>query len=71
MLKHCELLKDCGFFKHFQGNDEVVTQGWIQIYCESLEKSKNCKRKQIFRKTGKKPADNMAPTGKLLMESIF
>lgn len=71
MLKQCGSLKDCGFFRHFQGNDEVVKQGWISIYCESLEKSEKCKRKQILKKTGKKPADNMAPTGKLLLESIF
>ena len=66
MPERCELLNKCGFFLNFKGNSEVVKQGWIRTFCESKEKSKKCKRKEIRRTTGKPPKDNMAPTGKLL-----
>ena len=67
MLNKCEYLNTCGFFLKFKGNSEVVKQGWISLFCENQEKSKKCKRKEIYKKTGKYPLDNMAPTGKLLL----
>ena len=66
MSETCELLSKCGFFKNFKGNSEVVKQGWIRNFCESKDKSERCKRKEIRKATGQPPADNMAPTGKLL-----
>ena len=66
MSEKCELLKTCGFFNHFNGNAETIKQGWIRMYCENLEKSKNCQRKKIRLQTGRPPADNMTPTGKML-----
>lgn len=66
MSQKCELLKTCGFFLNFKGNSEVVKQGWIRMYCDDLAKSESCQRKIIREKTGKPPADNMTPTGKML-----
>ena len=66
MDQKCELLEKCGFFITFKGNAEVVKQGWIKLYCESLVKSEKCKRKQIRKETGKPPVDNLSPTGKIL-----
>ncbi len=66
MLVKCELLDKCGFFLNFKGNTEVIRQGWIKLYCESKDKSETCVRKQIRKQTGKPPADNMTPTGKML-----
>jgi len=66
MGEKCELLEKCGFFLNFQGNSEVVKQGWIRNFCESKEKSEKCERKKIRKETGKPPTDNMAPTGRLL-----
>jgi hypothetical protein len=66
MPENCELLEKCGFFKNFHGNSEVVKNSWIRMFCRDKEKSTNCKRKEIRTQTGKPPADNMAPTGKLL-----
>lgn len=66
MAEKCELLEKCGFFNVYQGNSEVIKAGWVRLFCESLEKSEKCERKKIRRETGKPPADNMAPTGKLL-----
>jgi hypothetical protein len=66
MSTKCENLEKCGFFLNFKGNAEVIKQGWIRMYCESLEKSENCKRKQIKKETGNSPVDNLSPTGKLL-----
>ena len=44
MAEKCELLDKCGFFLNFKGNPEVVKQGWISMYCESMEKSELCAR---------------------------
>jgi hypothetical protein len=66
MAAQCELLENCGFFNNFQGNSEVVKQGWINMFCKDKEKSEKCKRKEIRKQTGKPPADNMTPTGKML-----
>ncbi|MFN8258442.1 MAG: hypothetical protein U0W24_22330 [Bacteroidales bacterium] len=66
MEQKCENLEKCGFFLNFKGNAEVVKQGWIKLYCESMEKSEKCRRKQIKKETGKAPADNLSPTGKIL-----
>ena len=66
MEEKCELLEKCGFFNNYKGNSEVVKQGWINMFCESKEKSLKCKRKKIRMETGKPPADNMTPTGQML-----
>ncbi len=66
MSEKCELLQKCGFFLNYNSNSEVVTQGWIRIFCENQEKSKRCIRKKIRKHTGKPPPDNMTPTGKML-----
>jgi hypothetical protein len=66
MSLNCELLEKCGFFANHKGNTEVVREGWIRMFCESLEKSELCERKKIRRQTGQPPPDNLTPTGKLL-----
>lgn len=66
MSEKCELLETCGFFLSFQGNSEVIKQGWISNFCESKDKSEKCERKKVRNQTGKPPADNMAPTGRML-----
>jgi len=66
MSTTCELLEKCRFFQNYQGNNEVVKEGWIRLFCESLEKSEKCERKKIRQQTGQPPVDNMAPTGKIL-----
>lgn len=67
MQEKCELLDKCGFFINFKGNTETIKNSWIRLFCESKEKSEKCKRKEIRKQTGKPPADNMAPTGKMLL----
>ncbi|PID58706.1 MAG: hypothetical protein CR986_07545 [Ignavibacteriae bacterium] len=66
MQQKCKNLKGCGFFNNFKGNNEVISEGWIKLYCENENKSQKCERKIIKEKTGKAPVDNMTPTGKLL-----
>jgi hypothetical protein len=66
MIESCEMLEKCGFFRNFQGNAEVIKKGWIRSFCESKEKSAECKRKKIRQKTGQPPADNITPTGMIL-----
>lgn len=65
-MQECEFLSKCGFFKNFQGNPEVIKQGWVRMYCENSEKSEKCQRKSYRKKTGSPPADNMSPTGKII-----
>lgn len=65
-MTSCELLDKCGFFKKFQGNDEVIKNGWIKMYCQSGEKSELCARKKIRKETGNPPPDNMAPNGYII-----
>ncbi len=66
MSEPCENLEKCGFFLNFKGNSEVVKKGWVKMFCESKEKSEKCERKKIKKQTGKPPADNMSPSGKML-----
>jgi hypothetical protein len=66
MAEKCELLDRCGFFLNYKGNTEVVKEGWIRLFCQSLERAEKCERKKIRRQTGKPPPDNMAPTGQML-----
>ncbi len=66
MAEKCELLNTCGFFINFKGNSEALSKGWIRMFCEDKKKSEKCERKKIRKQTGKPPADNMAPTGKML-----
>ena len=71
MKEQCEMLEKCGFFNNYQGNAEVVKQGWIRMYCETTEKSEKCKTKQIRKETGKPPSDNMCPTGKYILSPVL
>jgi hypothetical protein len=64
----CELLKNCEFFTRFRGHSDSTISGWISLYCRNIEKSETCQRKRIRQKTGKPPAYNMAPTGRILLE---
>ena len=66
MEKRCENLVKCGFFMNYSGNNEVIKQGWIRMYCENYDKSEKCERKKMKKKTGSPPPDNMTPTGKFL-----
>ena len=66
MSEKCELLDKCGFFLNYKGNSDVVKKGWIGMFCDFKDKSETCARKKIRKQTGKPPADNMAPTGKML-----
>jgi hypothetical protein len=66
MSQPCELLEKCGFFENYKANTDVVREGWIRMFCESLEKSERCERKKIRRQTGQPPPHNLAPTGRLL-----
>ncbi len=66
MLEKCDRVEKCGFFLNYEGNSEVMRQGWIRMFCANSENSAECKRKAIFLETGRPPPDNMAPTGKLL-----
>ena len=63
----CELLDKCGFFKNYQGNTEVVKNAWIKMFCDDKQSSERCERKKYRKQNGKPPADNMAPTGKMLL----
>jgi len=65
MTEKCERLVKCGFFNNFNGNTEVIKQGWVRMYCENKDKSEKCNRKMMS-KTGKTVPDNMTPTGKML-----
>jgi len=66
MPEPCEFLDKCGFFLNFRANSEALKQGWVKMFCENKEKSEKCERKATRRRSGKPPADNMAPTGRML-----
>ena len=66
MAETCPNLHNCGFFKNFGGNADVIKEGWKNMYCNNLQKSDACKRKQYKKLNGTPPPDNMAPTGKLI-----
>jgi hypothetical protein len=68
MSQPCENLAKCGFFINFKGNSEAIQHGWIRLYCEDINKSEVCERKKYKKLHGLPPADNMSPTGKMLIE---
>jgi hypothetical protein len=65
--QQCEFLDRCGFFLNYKANTEVIKQGWVALFCEDSEKSERCERKIVRQRTGQPPADNMSPTGDMLM----
>jgi hypothetical protein len=67
MPEPCEFLERCGFFINYKANTEVVRNGWVALFCEDQEKSERCARKKVRRETGQPPADNMSPTGDMLL----
>jgi len=62
----CERIEDCGFFIAYAGSSEATNQAWIKMFCCSLERSMECKRKIFLQETGQLPPDNMSPTGTLI-----
>lgn len=66
MNQQCENLEKCGFFINFKRDNEVIINDWMRIFCRNLEMSELCERKKFKKKNGRYPADNMAPTGKLM-----
>jgi len=62
----CEFLQICGFFRHYRADAGVRAATWVRMYCENVDKSKTCERKQVLAQTGSPPPDNMAPTGQML-----
>ena len=66
MSEKCEFIEQCGFFINYKGNTQVMKNGWIQLFCDNVEWSEKCERKNFRRRTGKPPADNMSPTGEML-----
>ena len=65
-MADCENLVKCGFFNNFKGNSEVVKNSWIRLFCRDQVKSDQCERKKYRKANNKPPADNMAPTGKMV-----
>ncbi|PIE97771.1 MAG: hypothetical protein CR988_06340 [Treponema sp.] len=66
MNDKCENLEKCPFFLSFAGNSEVVKNGWISLFCNDIEKSKRCKRKQYRITNNAMPPVSMTPTGVIL-----
>ena len=66
MSKRCENIEKCGFFLRYEGSSEATNQAWIRMFCSSIEKSMECRRKFYKQDTGQTPPDNMTPTGTLL-----
>ena len=62
----CEFLDTCPFFKKYQGNLEVIKQGWINLYCKNKKKSEECARKKYRKEKGVPPPPNMTPIGTYL-----
>jgi len=46
MAGQCELFEKCGFLHEYEGNNKVVKQGWMHLYCEDKAKSETCERKK-------------------------
>jgi hypothetical protein len=67
MVKECEILKTCGFFKKYQQSKDLVCKGFIMMYCQG-PKIDQCKRKEYLEKHGKSPDDDMMPNGSMIVE---
>jgi len=66
MSDKCENIEKCGFFLRYEGSSEATNQGWIRMFCCSVEKSLECKRKLYKQQTEQAAPDNMTPTGTML-----
>ncbi len=62
LIRECENLKRCGFFKKYASINALACKGLINLYCRG-EKQQQCKRNAFRRKTGKPPSDDMMPNG--------
>lgn len=66
MTEGCELHEECGFLQTFKEDTDMVRKGWIRSFCEDRTKSESCERKKYYKLSGVHPADNIAPTGKIV-----
>lgn len=62
LMKECELLTKCGFFKKHMDSHEAACKGLISLYCKG-PKQDQCKRKEYRSRHGVPPTDNMLPVG--------
>ena len=65
-MQGCCFLEGCGFFARYKDVADVVTQGWIRMYCADEKHSEKCKRKEYRQINGTPPPASMTPTGKVL-----
>jgi len=62
VVKECELLKTCGFFKKYQEEKDLACRGFIRQYCRGPKMSE-CARKAYREAHGSAPDDDMMPNG--------
>lgn len=65
-MQECELLTTCGFFKKYQATKDLACKGFIAQYCRG-PKMDQCKRKEYRAKNGVPPADDMMPSGQMIV----
>jgi hypothetical protein len=66
MSEECNLLGTCGFFKKHQATKNLACRGFIKQFCKGPE-LEQCKRKEYRRIHGTPPADDMMPSGQMVV----
>lgn len=65
MMKECEMLNNCGFFKKYRQTKDLACKGFMRMYCRG-DKQEECKRKQYKKQHGHPPSDDMLPSGHMI-----
>jgi len=61
----CEMIGQCEFINHYQNQNKIVINGFINKYCKSKESSNKCIRKRLMSilEINNKIPINMMPNG--------
>lgn len=65
----CEKIEKCPFFNKYFPEKDGLYRGWAKSFCENMEKSQDCKRKQYSIEHNQPAPPELTPIGTLIDNS--
>jgi len=68
-MNPCELTEECDFLKKYIGTNDLTIKAHINHYCMGPAVN-SCMRKIMYKKSGKQPAEGLAPNGYFIISDL-
>lgn len=65
MTDYCPNFTQCGFFRKYEGTNNLACRGLIRTYCGGPKRN-DCQRKTYKQQRGAAPSDDMLPNGSMM-----